>query len=191
MMMAKSAKPKARPTKNEKSKSGAKGQPNVEDFFYVRDYTGALALLEFRLKCQDGDIKELMLWIGYAAFHLGNFRRAEEVYKQLLEDHDVPTAVYLYLSCCYFFQQMYDEAQTAAEKGPNEPLKTRLLFNIAHRKGDETSLMQYHQNLRDKKEDQLCLAAVHYLRSHHQEVRVIIFLSHPILTYRNIILFLF
>ena len=170
-MMAKSAKPKARPTKNEKAKSGAKGQPNVEDFFYVRDYTGALALLEFRLKCQDGDIKELMLWIGYAAFHLGNFRRAEEVYKQLLDDHDVPTTVYLYLSCCYFFQQMYEEAQTAAEKGPSEPLKTRLLFNIAHRKGDETSLMQYHQNLRDKKEDQLCLAAVHYLRSHHQEVK--------------------
>lgn len=165
------SKPK-RPGQTGKSKASAgagKGQPSLEDFFFIRDYTGALALLEFRLKCQDGDMKDLLLWIGYAAFHLGNFRRAEEVYKILLEEHDVPTQVYLYLACCYFFQQMFDEAEDAASKGPNEPLKSRLLFNIAHRKGDETLLMEYHQNLRDKKEDQLCLAAVHFLRSHHQE----------------------
>ena len=171
-MMAKAAKPK-KATKSDKKSGGGKGQPNLEDFFFVRDYTGALALLEFRLKTQDGDIRDLLLWIGYAAFHLGNFRRAEEAYRTLIEDHSVPPQVYLYLSCCYFFQQMYDEAQSAADKGPNEPLKTRLMFNIAHRKGDETSLMQFHQNLRDKKEDQLCLAAVHYLRSHHQEVNLI------------------
>jgi intraflagellar transport protein 56 len=168
MMMP--SKPK-RPTGSTKKPAGqGKGQPNLEDFFFIRDYTGALALLEFRLKCQDGDIKDILLWIGYAAFHLGNFRRAEEAYKTLLDEHDVPTQIYLYLACCYFFQQMFDEAQSAAEKGPNEPLRNRLLFNIAHRKGDETTLMQFHSNLRDKKEDQLCLAAVHYLRSHHQEV---------------------
>ena len=54
-----------------------KGQPGLEDFLLKRDFTGALALLEFKLKCRDGDTKDLLLWIGYCAFHLGNYRRAE------------------------------------------------------------------------------------------------------------------
>lgn len=175
MMMRGPAKPKGAGGIKSKAAAAAgnnaKGtsQHELEDFIIARDYTGALTLLEFRLKCQDGDTKELLLWIGYAAFHLGNFRRAEDAYKTLLAEHDVPGQIYLYLACCYFFQQMFDEAVAAAERGPNEPLKTRILFNIAHRRGDETALMQFHQSLKDKKEDQLCLAAVHYLRSHHQE----------------------
>jgi hypothetical protein len=30
--------------------------------------------------------------------------------------------------------------------------------------------MEYHKYLKDRKDDQLSLAAVHFLRSHHQEV---------------------
>jgi intraflagellar transport protein 56 len=150
---------------------GQKGQPTLEEFIGPRDYTGALALLEFKLKCKDGNIKDLLMWIGYTAFHLGNYRRAEDAYKELIEDHDPPPEVHLFLSCCYYFQQMYDEAEIESMKGPNSPLKNRLLFNVAHRKGDEDKLMAFHQNLRDKKDDQLCLAAMHYLRNHHQEVR--------------------
>ena len=153
-----------------KAKVGAKGQPSLQDFIQARDYTGALALLEFKLKCQDGNMKDLLMWIGYAAFHLGNYKRAEDAYKELLDNHDVPLEVHLYLGCCYFYQQMHDEAEAEALKGPPNPLQNRLLFNICHRKGDEDKLMAYHQNLRDTKEDQLSLAGVHYLRSHHQEV---------------------
>ena len=155
-----------------KSKPGSKGQPTLEDFVSARDYTGALALLDFKLKTADGDVKDLLMWIGYCAFHLGNFRRAEDAYKSVIQEHDVKGIVYLYLACCYFFQQMFEEAEAAAEKGPSsEGLKNRLLFNIAHRMGDENKLMKYHQTLRDSKDDQLSLAAVHYLRSHYQEVR--------------------
>lgn len=160
--------PKKAPGLN-KSKSNVKGQPKLEDYILNRDYTGALALLEFKLKCHDGNTKDLLMWIGYAAFHLGNYHRAEEAYKELLDAHDVPNVVYLFLSCCYFYQQMYDEAEVAAMKGPADPLQNRLFFNIAHRKGDEDKLMVFHHNLCDKKDDQLSLAAVHYLRSHHQE----------------------
>jgi intraflagellar transport protein 56 len=151
-------------------KMGGKGQPSLDEFLAKRDYTGALALLEFKLKCQDGDTKDLLMWIGYCAFHLGNFRRAEDAYKELIDNHDVPSEVYLFLACCYFYQQMYEEAEKAAEKGPADPLMNRILFNIAHRTGDENKLMTHHQTLKDRKEDQLSLAAVHYLRSHHQEV---------------------
>ena len=84
--------------------------------FYVIP-TGALTLLEFKLKCQDGSVKELLLWIGYCAFHLGNFSRAEHAYKELLDTHDVIPEVHLFLACCYFYQQMYEDADREVIKG--------------------------------------------------------------------------
>jgi len=147
----------------------AKGQPALEDFILKRDYTGALTLLEFRLKCQDGDAKDLLLWIGYCAFHIGNYKRAEDAYRELLSAHDVGGVVHLYIACCYFFQQMYEEAEKEAELARDDPLKTRILFHIAHRLGDENKLMAHHQRLQETKLDFLSLAAVHYLRSHHHD----------------------
>ncbi len=163
---------KPKKTAAQKNKN-VKGQPSLEEFITNRDYTGALALLEFRLKCQDGDTKDLLLWIGYCSFHLGNYKRAEEAYRELLDAHDVGSIVHLYIACCYFYQQMYEEAEKEAEKGSDDALKIRLMFSISHRTSDENKLMLYHQKLKDKKEDQLSLAAVHYLRSHHQEVIVL------------------
>jgi intraflagellar transport protein 56 len=121
--------------KNGTDKSKTKGLPTLEDFLGVRDFTGALTLLEFKLKCQDGDTKDLLLWIGYCAFHLGNFRRAEDAYKELLDTHDCHPEVNLFLACCYFYQQMYEEADKEVKKGPEGNLKNRILFNIAHRLG--------------------------------------------------------
>ena len=144
-------------------------QPSLDQFLQNRDYTGALTLLEFRLKCQDGDTRELLLWIGYVAFHLGNYKRAEEAYRELMQAHDFGSFGHLFIACCYFFQQLYEEAEKEALKAPEDPLQTRLLFNISHRMGDEDKLMSYHQKLRETKEDLLSLAAVHYLRQHHQE----------------------
>lgn len=167
--MNKVVKSKTRSQAGGKQSKNAKGQPSLEDFIANRDYTGALTLLEFRLKCQDGDTKDLLLWIGYCSFHLGNYKRAEEAYRELLSAHDVSRVIHLFIASCYFFQQMYEEAEREAEKAPEDPLKNRLLFNIAHRISDENKLMAYHQKLKDIKEDLLSLAAVHYLRSHHQE----------------------
>lgn len=155
------------------AKQSSKGQPSLDEFLEKRDYTGALALLEFKLRCQDGDTKELLMWIGYCAFHLGNFRRSEEAYKELFDAYPVGDEIHLYQACCYFYQQMYEEAEKSALEAPMSELKTRLLFNIAHRTGDEEKLMKYHHDLKDRKADQLSLAAVHYLRSHHQEVSII------------------
>jgi intraflagellar transport protein 56 len=57
------------------AKKPVKGEQSLDEFISKRDYTGALTLLEFKLKCQDGDTKELLQWIGYTAFHLGNYKR--------------------------------------------------------------------------------------------------------------------
>lgn len=43
------------------------------------------------------------------------------------------------------------------------------MFHIAHKKNDEKNLMTYHHKLEEGTEDQLCLAAIHFLRSHFEE----------------------
>jgi intraflagellar transport protein 56 len=47
-------------------------------------------------------------------------------------------------------------------------LQNRILFHLAHKFNDESKLMRFHRNLTDSPEDQLCLAAIHYLRAHFQ-----------------------
>lgn len=53
--------------------------------------------------------------------------------------------------------------------GPNNALQNRLLFHLAYRLKDEKQLLMNQSNLQDAVEDQLSLAAMHYLRSHYQE----------------------
>lgn len=49
------------------------------------------------------------------------------------------------------------------------PLKNRLLFQLAQKLGDENEIMNLHGRLTSTVEDQLCMAALHYLRSHFEE----------------------
>nr|CAD7413321.1 unnamed protein product [Timema cristinae] len=145
--------------------SGRKQVPKMEDFLNARDYTGALIVLEF------GGSKgnETEMWIGYCAFHLGDYKRAMSVYEALTHTKNPPADVPTNLACCYFFLGMYPEAHRAVERAPASRLKTRLCFHLAHKLGDEKKLMEYHQQLEDIIEDQLSLASIHYLRSHYQE----------------------
>ena len=43
------------------------------------------------------------------------------------------------------------------------------MLHISHKKNDEKNLMIYHPKIQETTHDQLCLAAVHYLRSHYEE----------------------
>ena len=145
-MRGMAAKPKGKFTvAKAAAEKSTKGQPSLEEFVDRRDYTGALALLEFKLRCQDGEMRQLLLWIGYCSFHLGNFHRAEEAYRELLDAHDVGDEIYLFQACCHFYQQNYDDATRCADRGPPCALKNRLLFNIAHRTADEAKLMSFHK----------------------------------------------
>ena len=42
---------------------------------------------------------------------------------------------------------MYEEADEAAQKAEETPLKNRVLFHVAHKLGDEKRLMTHHQKL--------------------------------------------
>ncbi|KAK7068732.1 Intraflagellar transport protein 56 [Halocaridina rubra] len=149
--------------------SSKKVLPKLEDFLTKRDFTGAITLLEFeRSSGNASDITDM--WIGYCAFHLGDYKRALVEYENLTKKHKNPNPDnWISLACCYFYLGMYPEAEEAAEKAPKSPLRTRLFFHLAHKFNDEKRLMMHHQQLEDVIEDQLSLASIHYLRSHYQE----------------------
>ncbi|XP_015717262.1 intraflagellar transport protein 56 isoform X2 [Coturnix japonica] len=109
------------------------------------------------------------LWIGYCAFHLGDYKRALEEYEALTKQPSCNPDVWVNLACTYFFLGMYTQAEQAALKAPKSRLQNRLLFHLAHKFSDEKKLMSSHQNLQDITEDQLSLASIHYMRSHYQE----------------------
>ncbi|XP_072760849.1 intraflagellar transport protein 56 [Anoplolepis gracilipes] len=141
--------------------------PKLEDFLEKRDYIGALTLLEF--DNSTGNNLETDLWMGYCAFHLGDYKRAATIYENLRKKDYVPPNVLTNLACCYFYLGMYPESQKILEDAPSGKLKTRLLFHLAHKMGNESKLMEYHQMLQDVIEDQLSLASIHYLQAHYQE----------------------
>ncbi|XP_011866929.1 PREDICTED: intraflagellar transport protein 56 [Vollenhovia emeryi] len=143
--------------------------PKLEEFLEKRDYTGALTLLEFN--SSTGGSLETDLWMGYCAFHLGDYRRAATIYENLRKKDYVPPDVPTNLACCYFYLGMNPEAQRVLEDAAAEggKLRTRLLFHLSHKMGNESKLMEYHQMLQDVIEDQLSLASIHYLQAHYQE----------------------
>ncbi|KAL6441900.1 hypothetical protein ACFW04_002351 [Cataglyphis niger] len=141
--------------------------PKLEDFLEKRDYIGALTLLEFDNNSDNSLNTDL--WMGYCAFHLGDYKRAATIYENLRKRDYVPPDVLTNLACCYFYLGMYPESQKILEDAANSKLKTRLLFHLAHKMGNESKLIEYHQMLQDVIEDQLSLASIHYLQAHYQE----------------------
>lgn len=160
-------------------KAKTKKGPTVEECATKRDFTGAVAILEFNLKSEDqsrssssgsgaDEKRKTLLWLAYAYFHLGNYQRALDCYDQVRDADETPE-LYLYRACCMYYLQLYKESMKEAVKGPSGALQNRILFHCAHKLGDEDKLLVYHQQLTDSKEDQLSLAAIHYFRNHFQE----------------------
>ncbi|NXX49969.1 IFT56 protein, partial [Tricholaema leucomelas] len=156
------------PPPGDRRRKKGKKVPQLEELLALRDFTGAIALLEFKRQVGEQE-EDADLWIGYSAFHLGDYKRALEVYEALTKNPNCSPDVWVNLACTYFFLGMYTQAEQAALKAPKSPLQNRILFHLAHKFGDEKKLMSSHQNLQDITEDQLSLASIHYMRSHYQE----------------------
>ncbi|TPX36262.1 hypothetical protein SmJEL517_g01665 [Synchytrium microbalum] len=171
MILSRSKPTNAAASKNEailRNNNADKKIPRLDSLIASRDYTGALTLLEFQRASGKTD-EDTLLWIGYSAFHLGDHTKASEIYLELTKDKACDPTIHLLLACCYFFMGMHKEADEESRKGPVCKLQNRLLFHLSHKFNDEKRLMGHHQNLEDVIEDQLCLASIHYLRSHYQE----------------------
>eukprot|EP00245_Coleochaete_scutata_P005787 TRINITY_DN19656_c0_g1_i1.p1 TRINITY_DN19656_c0_g1~~TRINITY_DN19656_c0_g1_i1.p1 ORF type:complete len:569 (+),score=123.54 TRINITY_DN19656_c0_g1_i1:455-2161(+) len=147
--------------------------PELEELIQRRDYTGSIAVLEFKRLSNKKDVKTLE-WLGYVYFHYGAHDKALSIYQELLEMPNPQAVYHTYCAACYFYMAKYNEAEEAALKGgggtgPQVALQVRILFHLAQRRNDESKLMQQHQQLTDSTEDQLSLASIHYLRNHYQE----------------------
>jgi len=156
-----------------------KKKPTLEEFLSKSDWSGALGLLQFERNTQASmgaeDSESLVMWMAYAAFHLGDYQKSGQLLDELIVQPQAEPVWNLYKACCLFYLGQHKEAYDTALKtgsgltGPAGRLQNRLLFHLAHKLNDENKLMIYHQKLTDDTEDQLSLASIHYLRNHYQE----------------------
>merc|ERR1719174_188308 len=142
-------------------------KPDLFEFLDNCDYVGAITLLEFEKKGKE-ERSHLLLWLAYSYFHAGEYAQALAAYEEALTKTNDQN-IQAYKACCCYALCQYQQAEDAAQKAPDSALKTRLLFHTAHKRNDESAMMEQHQKLNDTTEDQLCLAAIQYLRSHFQE----------------------
>ncbi|XP_065084670.1 intraflagellar transport protein 56 [Ochlerotatus camptorhynchus] len=161
----------AKGSRNSAGSSSAKTAviPTFEEFLLRRDYVGAKTVLQCS-KDYD-EVSELLkeLWVAFCNFHIGDYKDALDQYEKIYSDDQTQKDVALNICVCMFYLGMYEEAQKLVEELPENPLKIRLLFHLAHKLSEEDRLMELHGSLRDVVEDQLSLAGMHYLRSHYQE----------------------
>lgn len=54
-------------------------------------------------------------WIGFCAFHLGDYKRALSVYQALGKTKNVPEDNAINLACCFFFLGMYSQVEKVNE----------------------------------------------------------------------------
>ena len=142
----------------------------ILQFIENRDYSGAATFIEFlKDEMNQPYTKELALWHGYSLFHLGEYSEAIEVYEKLLEQEPEDKILNLYISSCHFYNRDYELAREFAEKGSSCDFRTRLIFHIAHQTADEQQLFQAHSQLVGTMENQLSLAAIHYLRANYSD----------------------
>jgi len=143
-------------------------KPELQKFLDESDYIGAITLLEFEKKAKE-ERPHLQHWLGFCYFHNGDYRKAIDLYDEVLASKDADPVTHVYKACCLYALCLYEEAEKEAKMAPDSALKTRVMFHTAHKRNDESSMMSHHQALSDSTEDQLCLAAIQYLRSHFQE----------------------
>ena len=180
-------KKKAAQQETAETKAESKPQETNEEYIQrtieTRDYMGAVTFIEFiRDELNQPYTRELALWHGYCLFHCGQYSDAIELYEKLLKQDPTDTVLYLYIASCQFYNQDYEEARASALKGPECDFRTRLIFHIAHQMNDEQELFKAHSQLVGTLENQLSLAAIHYMRSHYNDAIEIyqrLLLQHP------------
>ncbi|OWK59337.1 Intraflagellar transport protein 56 [Lonchura striata] len=117
-MMLSRAKPAVggTPPPGDRRRKKGKEAPQLEELLAQRDFTGAIALLEFKQNVGEEE-EDGNLWIGYCAFHLGDYKRALEEYEALTKQATCNPDVWVNLACTYFFLGMYTQAEQAALQG--------------------------------------------------------------------------
>jgi intraflagellar transport protein 56 len=145
-------------------------KPELSQFLDTCDYIGAITLLSFEKKANI-DRPKLSEWLAYCYWHNGDYRKALETYEELCARASGATLQQLQVSkaACHFALGEYPKADEEAQKAPPSGLQSRLLYHTAQKLNNEERILEMHSAVSDTAEDQLCLAAVQYLRSNYQE----------------------
>jgi intraflagellar transport protein 56 len=148
-----------------------------------RDYTAVSTLVEF-LRDELGHpyTRELALWHAYSLFHHGEYGRALQIYETLLASDADDSNVQLYIASCHFYSGDYEAARAWATRGASCDFRTRLLFHLAHQQHDEQQLFVAHSQLVASLENQMSLAAMHYMRASFADALDVynkVLLQHP------------
>lgn len=141
--------------------------PTLEELIASRDYTGAVTLLEFLNKTGDGN-KNTLPWLAYSAFHLGDFKKAYDVYGDLLSGNDTDPSYHLYRAACLFYMEQFQEAVTEARQGPSNKLQNRILMHCAYKLNDDTLLNRCLNNANGTPQDSLSVSALLFNRGEYQ-----------------------
>ena len=102
----------------------------LEDYITNQDFSGAVAMMEFYHESKQLiDGYPTLPWLGYAAFHLGEYQKAMQAYQESLEGPDANPMTHIYIACCLFYLGQYKEAEEAAIKGPAVTLQVHFLLS--------------------------------------------------------------
>lgn len=140
--------------------------PKWEDFCKKQDWVGAISLLNLE---KFGGKQDIMSWLAYSHFHEGDYKKSISIYEALMKKPDYDKNLHVYKALGQFALTNYDDSKREALKGPESSLQTRLLFNIALKKNDENAMMTCHSKMTNNTHDQLCQAAIQYLRGNYDE----------------------
>lgn len=68
--------------------------PTLEELIQKQDFTGAVTLLQFQQQAGEGGPLAAH-WLAYACFHLGDYKRALDTYRKLLQVRLMPPHISL------------------------------------------------------------------------------------------------
>ena len=71
------------------------------------------------------------LGIAYCAFHNGDYKKAIDIYDDLMKRPNYDKNIHAYKACCMYALCSYKDAKVEAEKAEDSELKNRLLFQFA------------------------------------------------------------
>ena len=140
----------------------------TDGFIKNRDFEGAITLLEHE-KLLNRDNIQNRLWLAYSYFHSGDFPSALSIYTELTKKQNYDLEIHNYMACCYYALCKYKEGFEEAKKGKESPLNTRIKFHLAFKLGLGQEVIDAHSKLTSSPEDNLTLAALHYLKNEHDD----------------------
>ena len=140
--------------------------PEFSEFLQKADWVGALAVLDLQ---KSSGRPETVLWMAYCHFHQGDYRKAMNIYDDLLRKPKADKTLHLYKALCMYGLCNFEDAQKEAMKAPESSLQIRLLYLLSQKLSDDTALMTLHHKLGDDQASQLCKAAVHFFLGHYDD----------------------